>query len=82
MIRHAYDDAIHDLGDHPGGADGVILCGGALRGDSRYGPGEITIGDILEILPWSDAIVVVEMDGKAIWDTLESALSMWPAQEG
>lgn len=39
MVRHAYDDSINDLGDHQGGADGVMLCGGALRGDSRYGPG-------------------------------------------
>ena len=38
-MRHAYDDAIYNLGDHEGGADGVMLCGGALRGDSRYGPG-------------------------------------------
>ena len=41
VVRHAYDDAIYGLGDHEGGADGVILCGGALRGDSRYGPGTL-----------------------------------------
>lgn len=44
--------------------------------------GEITIGDILEILPFDDTMVVIEMDGKSIWDTFESALSMYPAQEG
>lgn len=105
VVRHAYDDSINDLGDHPGGADGVMLCGGALRGDSRYGPGthrmsifsgnftlkmsspvvpigKITIGDVLEILPFSDAVLVIEMDGKSIWDAFESSLSMWPAQEG
>lgn len=31
--------------DH--GADIVLLCGGTLRGDSQYGPGKITLGDIL-----------------------------------
>ncbi|KAF8322522.1 Metallo-dependent phosphatase [Clavulina sp. PMI_390] len=82
VIRHAYDDAIFDLGDHKGGADGVMLCGGALRGDSRYGPGKITIGDVLEILPFSDPVLVIEMDGQSIWDAFEAALSMWPAQEG
>lgn len=29
------------------GADAVIICGGTLRGDSQYGPGIITLGDIL-----------------------------------
>lgn len=28
-------------------ADAVIICGGTLRGDSQYGPGKITLGDIL-----------------------------------
>jgi 5'-nucleotidase len=30
-----------------GGIDAVIICGGTLRGDSQYGPGKITLGDIL-----------------------------------
>lgn len=30
-----------------GGADAVIICGGTIRGDSQYGPGEINLGDIL-----------------------------------
>lgn len=29
------------------GVDAVIICGGTLRGDSQYGPGKITLGDIL-----------------------------------
>jgi hypothetical protein len=96
-----------------GGADAVIICGGTLRGDSQYGPGKITLGDILgkclvvpdenadfsEVLPFEDAMVCLEVclyltdtdtsentdyqiDGKGIWDTMESALSKWPAQEG
>ncbi|KAL7421435.1 hypothetical protein Q5752_004321 [Cryptotrichosporon argae] len=65
-----------------GSADAVIICGGTLRGDSQYGPGKITLGDILEIMPFEDPVVCLELDGKGIWDTLESALSKWPAQEG
>ncbi|WWC97747.1 hypothetical protein V866_004633 [Kwoniella sp. B9012] len=63
-------------------ADAVIICGGTLRGDSQYGPGKITLGDILEILPFEDPVVCIEIDGAGIWDTLESALSKWPSQEG
>lgn len=29
------------------GVDAVIICGGTIRGDSQYGPGKITLGDIL-----------------------------------
>lgn len=56
---------------------------GTLRGDSVY-PAErvITLGDILEILPFEDPVVVIEMHGEAIWDCLESSLSKYPSQEG
>jgi len=42
----------------------------------------MSIGDILEILPFEDPIVVLEIDGAMLWDALEGSLSMWPAQEG
>ncbi|CDO69028.1 hypothetical protein BN946_scf184834.g35 [Trametes cinnabarina] len=65
-----------------GGSDGVFICAGTLRGDSVYGPGVITLGDILEILPFEDPIVVQELDGETIWAALEASLETWPAQEG
>jgi 5'-nucleotidase len=64
------------------GADGVFICAGTLRGDSTYGPGTITLGDIMEILPFEDPAIVLEMDGHAIWEALEGGLSTYPAQEG
>ncbi|PVF93825.1 Metallo-dependent phosphatase [Serendipita vermifera] len=80
VIFHAYDDALCLRGE--GGADAVFICGGTLRGDSTYGPGYFTVGNILEILPFQDPIVVLKMDGPTIWAALESALETWPAQEG
>lgn len=65
-----------------GGSDGVFICAGTLRGDSTYGPGAVTLGDILEILPFEDPLVVIELDGATIWEALESSLATWPAQEG
>jgi 2',3'-cyclic-nucleotide 2'-phosphodiesterase (5'-nucleotidase family) len=44
--------------------------------------GYITLGDILEILPFEDPVVVLELDGEAIWAALESAMETWPSQEG
>ncbi|KDQ60604.1 hypothetical protein JAAARDRAFT_708193 [Jaapia argillacea MUCL 33604] len=80
IIRHGYDDALCMKGY--GGADGTFICAGVLRGDTVYGPGSVTLGDILEILPFDDSLVVLELDGEAIWDALEASLSTWPAQEG
>ncbi|KAG8763597.1 hypothetical protein FRC11_000856 [Ceratobasidium sp. 423] len=80
VLRHAYDDALCVKGAGP--ADGVLICGGTLRGDSVYGPGDITLGDLLEILPFEDPIVVQALDGETIWNALEAGLSTWPAQEG
>ncbi|KZT26337.1 Metallo-dependent phosphatase [Neolentinus lepideus HHB14362 ss-1] len=80
IVRHAYDDALC-LNGHDG-VDGAFICAGMLRGDSIYGPGTITLGDILEILPFEDPLVVLELDGETIWTALEVSLETWPAQEG
>ncbi|OCH95318.1 Metallo-dependent phosphatase [Obba rivulosa] len=78
VLRHAYDDAP----SMQGGADGVFICAGTLRGDSVYGPGIITLGDIMEILPFEDPIIALELDGETIWAALEASLETFPAQEG
>ncbi|KAH9997534.1 Metallo-dependent phosphatase-like protein [Russula vinacea] len=71
ILRHTYDDALC-LKGIKGGVDGVFICAGMLRGDSIYGPGFLTLGDVLEILPFEDPLVVLEI----------TSLSTWPAQEG
>lgn len=44
--------------------------------------GNITLRDVIEILPFEDSLVVLELDGETIWAALEAGLSTWPAQEG
>lgn len=44
--------------------------------------GVITLGNILEIVPFDDPTVVLELDGESLWDALEAGLSKYPAQEG
>lgn len=44
--------------------------------------GNIILGDILEILPFEDPLVVIELDGESIWAALEAGLETWPSQEG
>ncbi|KAF9472767.1 flagellar associated protein [Pholiota conissans] len=83
IARHAYDDALCMKGlNGCRGSDGVLFCAGTFRGDSTYGPGLVTIGDILEILPFEDPALVLEVDGAMLWDAIESSLKTWPAQEG
>ena len=36
----------------------------------------------MEILPFEDPIIVLELDGEALWAALEASLETWPAQEG
>lgn len=36
----------------------------------------------MEILPFEDSLVVLELDGETIWAALEAGLKTWPAQEG
>jgi len=62
--------------------DCAILCGGAIRSDTVYGPGVITLADIREILPFEDTVVVIRITGQQIWDAIESSLSKIPKQEG
>lgn len=40
------------------------------------------MGDVLEILPFEDPIVVLAVDGETIWSAMEASLSTWPGQEG
>ncbi|KAF8503744.1 Metallo-dependent phosphatase [Russula emetica] len=44
--------------------------------------GYLTLGDVLEILPFEDPLVVLEISGKTLWEALEASLTTWPAQEG
>jgi 5'-nucleotidase len=40
------------------------------------------VGNIIEILPFHDPVIVLQMEGSTLWAALENALGAWPAQEG
>jgi len=62
--------------------DGVILCGGALRADRVMSAGPFTYGDILDIVPFQDSIVVLQLKGSSIVKALEHSVSGVPKAEG
>lgn len=97
VLRHAYDDALYmKCGSGSDGVliTGGTLRGDTVYPAGVYLPsssdlvftelleGEITLGNILEILPFDDPTVVLELDGVSLWDALEEGLSKYPAQEG
>ncbi|ORZ40200.1 Metallo-dependent phosphatase-like protein [Catenaria anguillulae PL171] len=69
VSRRAYD------------ADVALLCGGTIRSDMTY-QGEITIRDIMEIFPFEDPLVVIDISGAQLLAALENGVSKWPKQEG
>ncbi|KAJ2617140.1 hypothetical protein H4S08_000464 [Coemansia sp. RSA 1365] len=64
------------------GAQIGMMCGGAIRSDRVHTAGEIRMRDIMEIFPFDDPVVVVEMTGKQILCALENGVSKWPEHDG
>lgn len=58
------------------------IRGNFVQSTDRRVIGYITLGDIMEILPFEDSLVVLELDGETVWATFEKGLELWPAQEG
>merc|ERR1719361_398558 len=63
-------------------SDAVMLCGGMLRADRIMPAGKFTYGDILDIVPFQDSMMVVKMKGSSIVKALEHSVSGVPKAEG
>lgn len=56
-------------------ADVALVNGGSIRADLMYGPGPLTIRDVLSMLPFNNPIVKVEVTGKLLGDILEHSVA-------
>lgn len=77
-------DAMLDV--HPD-AEVAFQNAGGLRTNDTYGPGTLTAGDVLQILPFGNSLVVFEATGEAIETALENRVDTLPdaafgAQQG
>ena len=69
-------DAVRDAGN----AEITILNGGSIRNDMKKG--NLTRGQVIDVLPWFSNIVQKQLTGQAIFDALEFGVSKLPAISG
>jgi 5'-nucleotidase len=62
------------------GADISFLGGGSIR--TSINVGEITMGDVLTVLPFSNLIVTLEMTGSDVLEILEHGVGEYPEPAG
>ena len=62
------------------GADIAITSGGSIR--SSISVGDITIENIINVLPFGNYVIVKELTGKQVWDMFENGFSKYPAIDG
>ena len=61
-------------------ADIALMNGGAIR--DVIEAGDITVGDMLRVLPFINYLVIVEMTPAVIFEALENGVSRWPTESG
>lgn len=62
------------------GADIAIVNGGDIR--SSLEPGDMTVGDIIRVLPFANYLVIKEISGKDVIAALEHGTSSYPEPKG
>lgn len=62
------------------GADVVVTNGGGIR--DSIGEGDITVGDIVTVLPFGNYVVTKEISGADLLTALEHGLSVYPEANG
>ncbi|WP_172623393.1 5'-nucleotidase C-terminal domain-containing protein [Arabiibacter massiliensis] len=62
------------------GADIGLINGGGIRSD--VAPGDITYGDAIAVLPFANALCMVEASGQAVLDALEMGVRNLPEPSG
>ncbi|TFK74393.1 Metallo-dependent phosphatase [Pluteus cervinus] len=72
-LKPAYDEVLTKLELAP--VDGVIQCMGSIQANRVFPEGNITQGDLGDIFPYDDPMVVVEMTGDALWTAMNHGLS-------
>lgn len=62
------------------GADIAMTNGGGIRADIE--PGEVTMNHVISAFPFTNTVVLVELNGQQILSTLEHSVRLYPEQNG
>jgi len=62
------------------GADIALTNGGGIRASIQ--PGDITVGDVVDVLPFGNILVTQELTGEIIMEALEHGTRAYPEPEG
>ncbi|HEY0004682.1 MAG TPA: 5'-nucleotidase C-terminal domain-containing protein [Pyrinomonadaceae bacterium] len=68
-------DFITDAFRQWAGADVALMNGGSIRADALLAPGELTLRDVLSILPFKNPIVKLEITGATLRQALEHGVA-------
>ncbi|XP_061464580.1 trifunctional nucleotide phosphoesterase protein YfkN-like [Rhineura floridana] len=74
LVANAMLEATH--------ADVALLNSGTLRSNRIHPAGDFTMHDLLNILPFMDALLVVRVTGKQLLEALENGVYRYPALDG
>jgi 5'-nucleotidase len=75
-------DFIADVYRQSTGADVALVNGGSIRADSEIEPGNVTRRDVLQILPYNNRIVKIQLSGAVLRAALEYGVaSMGPGEQ-
>ena len=81
--ENAFANVIADAVRKALDADVALINGGAIRGDRQYAAGTmLTRRDIFAELPYHDPVVLLDLSGKDLLDTLELAYDALEQQHG
>jgi 5'-nucleotidase len=69
-------DFIADAYRREASADVALLNGGSIRADDVLQPGELTVRDVLSILPFGNELVKIEVTGDTLLKALEHGVSL------
>ncbi|MBT2581293.1 cell wall-binding repeat-containing protein [Planococcus sp. ISL-109] len=58
----------------------ALQNGGGIRASIEEGP--ITYGEVLTVLPFGNALAIMDVTGQEIWEALEHSVRLFPAENG
>ena len=73
---------VADIWRHSAGAEIALLNSGTIRSDQVHPSGQLTMKDLVLMLPMLDENVLISITGRGVWAALENGVSQYPRLDG